>query len=124
MDIEHAKELLLILSDGINPLTGEILPDEDSCNQVEIVRALNTVIRALDAQQTNEKKPKPTTSSSHENAGKPWTEADDNALCRMFDAGYSKKDICAHFKRSPGSIAARLVRLGKIEKRIEFRTQK
>ena len=101
MDIERAKELLLILSDGINPLTGEILPDEDSCNQVEIVRALNTVIRALDSQKDKAQKANKDSSSPHENAGKPWTETDDNALCQMFDAGFSNKEICAHFKRSP-----------------------
>lgn len=38
MDIIRAKELLTMLADGVNPLTGEVLSDEDSCNQVEIVR--------------------------------------------------------------------------------------
>lgn len=49
MDIEHAKELLATLSDGVNPLTGEVLAESDSCNQVEIVRALNTVLRFMDS---------------------------------------------------------------------------
>ena len=44
MDIERAKELLTVLSDGVNPLTGELLSEDDSCNQVEIIRALNTVL--------------------------------------------------------------------------------
>ena len=48
MEINRAKELLTILADGINPITGELLPDEDSCNQVEIVRALHSVIMELD----------------------------------------------------------------------------
>lgn len=51
-----------------------------------------------------------------ENAGKPWTEADEKALCVMFDAGSSRKDLCKHFKRSSNSISARLVKLGKIRK--------
>ena len=50
MDIQRAKELLAVLSGGVNPLTGEVLPEDDSCNQVEIVRALNTVLRYLDNQ--------------------------------------------------------------------------
>ena len=53
MDIQRAKELLAVLSDGVNPLTGEVLPEDDSCNQVEIVRALNTVLRYLDNQPPN-----------------------------------------------------------------------
>lgn len=32
MDIERAKELLAALSDGVNPLTGELLSEDDSCN--------------------------------------------------------------------------------------------
>lgn len=116
MDIERAKELLLILSDGINPLTGEILPDEDICNQVEIVRALNTVLRELEQCQKKKNKKSPLL----ENAGKPWTEADDDLLSIMFDEGYSRKDICVHFKRTTGAVASRLVRLGKIENRDQF----
>lgn len=34
MDINQAKEMLYALADGVNPVTGEILPPEDSCNQV------------------------------------------------------------------------------------------
>ena len=67
MDIQRAKELLAVLSDGVNPLTGEVLPEDDSCNQVEIVRALNTVLRYLDNQPQKSAKPSP------DNAGKPWT---------------------------------------------------
>ena len=57
------------------------------------------------------------------NAGKPWNDADDAVLCQMFDAGGSKKEMCAYFKRSEGSLAARLVRLGKISDRAEFRNK-
>ena len=44
MDIKRAIELLKGLADGVNPLTGEVLSPQDSCNQVEIVRALHCVI--------------------------------------------------------------------------------
>lgn len=115
MDIQRAKELLAVLSDGVNPVTGEVLPENDSCNQVEIVRALNTVLRFLDNQPQKSTKPSP------DNAGKPWTVEDEEALSRMFKQGYSQKEICGHFKRSPGAIAARLVKLGKISKRDQFR---
>lgn len=106
MDIQRAKELLTVLSDGVNPLTGEVLPEDDSCNQVEIVRALNTVLRVLDSQL---KKPN---KLSLENAGKPWTKEDEEVLERMFEAGCTRKEICHHFKRSSGAIVARLVKMG------------
>lgn len=113
MDAKRAKELLEILADGVNPLTGEILPDGDSCNQAEIVRALHVAVKTLEVAEKRSR-PQP------ENAGKPWTVEDDKALCEMFDLGYSKKDIAAHFKRSGGSIAARLVRLGRISDRYQL----
>ncbi len=109
MDIERAKELLEILADGVNPLTGEILTADDSCNQVEIVRALNTVLRQLDNGKTKTEKTQPV------NAGKPWTQEDDNALRDMFDSGVSRKEMCHHFGRSCGAITSRLVLLGCIE---------
>ena len=115
MDIERAKELLTVLSDGVNPLTGELLSEDDSCNQVEIVRALNTVLRFIEGLPKKATKPLP------ENAGKPWTKEDEDALGRMFEAGCSRKEICNHFKRSSGAIAARLVKMGKINERDEFR---
>ena len=63
MDIIRAKELLTMLADGVNPLTGEVLSDEDSCNQVEIVRALNVALRVMESQS------KRRNSSPPENAG-------------------------------------------------------
>ena len=111
MDITRAKEIVEILADGINPTTGEVLPDSDSCNQAEVVRALHTVLKALDVSQQKSRQPKT------ENAGKPWTESDDRKLCEMYDAGYSKRELCEHFKRSSGAIDSRLVKLGKLQAR-------
>ena len=114
MDILRAKEILEGLADGVNPLTGEVLPEEDSCNQPEIIRALHSVLNAL-----SEKKPRP----HPENAGRPWTAEDDELLCQMYDTGKSRKEICEYFKRSTGGIASRLVRLGKISDRDTFRNK-
>lgn len=115
MDIQRAKELLTLLADGVNPVTGEILPEDDCCNQVEVIRALNIVLRFVDDQRDK------TTNPLVENAGKPWTREDEETLCRMFAEGCTGKEICSHFKRSTGAIAARLVKLGKIGARDEFR---
>ena len=56
-----------------------------------------------------------------ENAGKPWNDVLDNELKSMFLAGKKKKEICEHFARTSGAIAARLVRFGLIQSRDEFR---
>lgn len=117
MNIERAKQLITILADGVNPLTGEVLPEEDSCNQVEIVRALHKILMSLNEQQKPKKK-------LPENSGKPWTGEDEVLLCAMFDSGRTNKEICEHFKRTTGAIAARLVKLGKISEREEFSRRK
>lgn len=109
MDLQRAKELLEILADGVDPLTGEVLPEESVCNKAEIVRAFHCILNTL-RERTVEAKTKKT---QPENAGRPWTDEDDAQLCRMFDAGSARKELCAYFKRSSGAIASRLVRLGK-----------
>lgn len=114
MNIDRAKEILELLADGVNPLTGELLPDSDSCNQVEVVRAFHTALKHLDAASGK------TGKAQAKNAGKPWLPEDDKNLCRMFDTGCSPKELCVHFGRSKGAIAARLVRLGKIGERDTF----
>ena len=83
------------LADGVDPLTGEVLPEDHVCNKAEIIRAFHCVLKALPG-----KPPKP----QPENAGKPWNDADDAVLCQMFDAGGSRKEMCAYFKRSEGSL--------------------
>ena len=113
MDVLRAKEILEVLADGMNPLTGEVLSKDDSCNQPDIIRALHVAVTQL------EKKVK-RTKNLPENAGKPWTEEDDKILAKMFDQHYSERELCAYFKRTKGAIAARLVRIGKIQSRDEM----
>ena len=95
MDIQRAKELLTVLADGVDPLTGEVLPNDHVCNKGEIVRALHCAVEELSHRQ---KKTLP------ENNGKPWTEELDDELCRLFDDGMKRKDLCAHFGRTSGDV--------------------
>ena len=47
MDINRATELLLALADGIDPITGNRLPDESVYNNPEIIRAIHCLLRQL-----------------------------------------------------------------------------
>ena len=116
MDLHRAKEIIEILADGINPLTGEVLSDNDSCNQVEVVRAFYAVLNHLD-----EKKPKKNLPA---NAGKPWPKEDEDLLVKLYHSGAAKGDICKTLQRTESGIAARLVHLGVIEDRDTLRKQK
>lgn len=112
MDIPRAMEILKALGDGVDPLTGELLPGKCVCNQAEVVRAFACILRHLE--QTKAKRPSP------ENAGKPWSGEDDETLAQMFDRGCSKQEMQTFFLRSAGAITSRLVRIGKISSRDQF----
>ena len=116
MDIVRAKEIISALAEGVDPTTGEILPDTSVCNKGEIVRAFYAVLNHLD-----EKKPKKNMPAK---AGTPWTKEDEDLLVSLYHSGTPKKDICKVLQRSETGIAARLVHLGIIENRDLFRTGK
>ena len=84
MDLQRAKELLSGLADGVDPLTGEVLPEDHVCNKAEIIRAFHCVLKALPG-----KPPKP----QPENAGKPWNTMrtmQSSARCSMPEAAERK----------------------------------
>lgn len=47
MDIARAKELLSALADGIDPFTGELLPQNHVFNQHEMIRAFHEVLNVI-----------------------------------------------------------------------------
>ena len=109
MDIVRAVEVLSILADGINPITGEILPDSDICNQVEVVRALHKVLSYLNNAEISPGKNKP------ENAGKPWTDSEKENLEEEYRSGLKISEIAKIHGRSRGSIESKLAQMGLIE---------
>lgn len=115
MDIERAKDLLTALADGVNPITGELLPSYDSCNQAEIVRALHTAVTTLEKAAKRSSKPQP------DNAGKPWTVDEEAKLVDSYRTGKTGAELAAEHNRSKGAIAARLVKLGVISFRDELK---
>jgi hypothetical protein len=116
MDIMSAKEIIATLAEGVDPTTGEVLPDNSVCNKGEIIRAFYAILNHLD-----EKKPK---KNMPANTGKPWAKEDEDLLVSLYHSGTSKKDICNTLQRSETGVAARLVHLGVIENRDVFRRRK
>lgn len=116
MDIVRAKEIISALAEGVDPTTGEVLPDNSICNKGEIVRAFYAVLKHLD-----DKKPKKNLPA---NAGKPWSKEDEDLLVSLYRSDTPKKDICTSLQRSETGVAARLVHLGVIEDRDIFRSSK
>ena len=117
MNINQAKNIIAALADGINPVTGKVLPDNDSCNQPQVIRALHSVLAVLGE---NEKAAQSIIVDKPDNAGKSWTKEDEETLCEMFDSSCAPDTISQYFKRTDRAIAARLVKLGKIADRDDW----
>ena len=112
MDIERAKEILTILSDGINPITGEVLPYTDSCNQADVVRAIHSVITEINNLSKKAKK-------VPENSGKLWTKDEEIKLVFEYRNGYKVYELAKKHGRTSGSIRSRLIKLGEISDQLE-----
>ena len=116
MDVSRAKEIISALAEGVDPTTGEVLPDDSVCNQGEIVRAFYAVLNNLNEQKSKKNMPA--------NAGKPWTKEDEDLLVSLYHSGTPKRDICKTLQRTESRVAARLVHLGIIDNRDIFRDRK
>ena len=116
MDIGRAKEIISALAEGIDPTTGEVLPDNSICNKGEIVRAFYAVLKHLDDNKPTKKLPA--------NAGKSWTKADEDLLVHLYRSGAPKREICNILQRSESGVAARLVHLRIIDDRDNFKNRK
>ncbi len=106
MELNRAKEIVATLAEGIDPTTGELLPEDSVYNKGDIVRALYTVLNYLDTDKTKRNLP--------DNAGKPWSKGEEERLKELYNSGLSKKDISKELCRTIGSISSRLNRLGLI----------
>ena len=122
METAKTVEILKTLAEGIDPGTGEQFPPGSTYQQPDTVRALFSAIRMLETpgatssgQALAKQASAPVSGkSAPENAGRPWSEAEDIRLGNSFDAGKSIEELAAIHKRSKWAIEARLARLGKI----------
>lgn len=102
MDISQAREIIEALANGINPITGEVFEKSHCFNEPDIIRALYVAKdQLIKAEKKSTRKPP-------ENAGKPWTAADDEKLKSMCVEGKNLKEISAYFKRTRGAIQSRI----------------
>ena len=121
MEISRAIKSIEALSEGINPSTGEILPNESPYNDPEVIRALFCVLKytyikkkrlskktVLEKQQQNIEKGLP------KNAGFPWTDVLKEELTSRFKSDEDINSLSKHFERTKGAIISELKRQGLI----------
>jgi hypothetical protein len=119
MELQIARQIIDVLAQGIHPITGEAMPEDSPYQAPPVIRALNTVSRALEgmagagAGDVPADPPRPRRTPPP-NAGKAWTAQDDAALEIAFDAGIPLKQVAQELGRTPFGIEQRLVKLGKV----------
>ena len=113
MERDKALGILKALAEGIDPATGEQFPPGSSYQYPDTVRALYHAVQALESPaQPRERSAQQ--KSAPENAGRPWSEEEDERLAQAFDSGKTVLQLADEHKRSRIAIEARLVKLEKI----------
>lgn len=106
----HHLAILEALADGVEPLTGEPLPDESFYHHRKVMAALQAGFAALQMQQKKETQ----RSKLPVQAGKPWTDEEDQRLLEAFDNGSKVKELSEEHGRTSGAIQSRLTKKGRI----------
>jgi len=107
MEVQEAIPIVRALADGVNPETKEPCANDSVYRNPSVVKALNRAVGALVAQQERDRN-KPISS------GKYWTHAEDEQVCQELRKGLDFHQIAKNHNRTVGSIAARLIKLGKV----------
>lgn len=107
METQKALDIVRRLADGQHPETGAVLPSDSLYRQPQAVRALQCAVGALERKHRREKM----RSSTMPNAGKPWTENEDEQLAEELRLGMTVQRMAMAHHRGEGSIAARILHL-------------
>lgn len=113
MNTRDALSLLEALLDGVNPVTGEILPIDHVCNEPDILRALHKAVTALRHMENSPEQREPFVNRNGKlNAGRPWTQEDLRQLRQLYEDGTSIDEICRLLQRRKRGVENYLLYLG------------
>lgn len=117
MELNEAKETIEALADGINPVTGEVLPQEGPYNDPKVIRALFTMLESIKAIKPPSRTPEQRQNDNIENgrprnAGLPWTTELRAEAAAKFKQGSSVSELAEKFERTHGAITSELVNQG------------
>ncbi|MFC4766289.1 hypothetical protein [Effusibacillus consociatus] len=111
MEIAKAIQIIEQLSDGVDPVTGEVFPMESPYQHAETVRALTLACKGLEALNERSRRK----ARLPQNAGKAWSSSEDEDVINQFRSGLPIKEIAERHMRTEGAILSRLVKLGEIK---------
>ena len=120
MDTSDALPFIEALACGLDPVTGDLLPEDSPLHHPQVIRALFTATRLIESQCVSA--PAHSNNSRPNKAGEPWDEDEDQKLSHAFHAGEPFAQIAETHQRSRGAIVSRLVRLGHIQRKSSTNT--
>ncbi|MES2947499.1 MAG: hypothetical protein V4858_03060 [Pseudomonadota bacterium] len=115
MTPEEAKQIIDVLAAGVDPATGEVLPEDNALNSPHVIRALFIASKALDRMVVKTAHPSAAEPAKAAKAGKPWSDEEDQRLLVDFDVGTPVAALALAHERSSGAITSRLIRLGRLQ---------
>lgn len=124
MDIDSSIKTLETLANGVDPITGEVLPEASPYNHPDVIRSIFSVIdfvknppkKMKSVKKSVEKKQSENIESGLPiNAGLPWSEDERSDLLSDFDANMSIPDLAIKHGRSQGAITTELKKQGLVE---------
>ena len=116
MEREAVIAHLRAWADGADPRSGEALPADHPTQRPDTLRVVFAALALLEGDRNGAPSALPRALGlAARNAGRPWSNADDEALCTAFDAGATIAALAVQMERTRGAITARLVKLGKID---------
>jgi hypothetical protein len=115
MELQIARQIIDTLSQGIHPVTGEVMPADSPYNAPPVIRALFAVSQALSGKPGRGERDVP------QNAGKAWDAEADARLEALFAGGSDLKQLAEALGRTKFAVESRLVKLGKLPLRAGMR---
>ena len=112
MEKQAALHIVQALAQGIDPHTGETFPAASPYQHPDTIRALFDAAQAL--AESLAERPR-AARSTLENAGKPWSDEEDQTLIDAFDAGKRIPELAEHCGGSRAAIQARVVLVGRLD---------
>lgn len=118
MEIEKAKEIVVLLANGTDPTTGEVFADDSPYNNPVVIRALYTVLSHVQAPKkqsklsAEEKQAQNLSNGKPRNAGLAWSEELKQEVAELFSQGKSTNELAQHFERTEGAIISELEHQG------------
>ena len=104
MDTTNDIQIIEALANGIDPVSGEVFPQNSPYQDVQITRALFHALELLKKQK-----------SGPVNQGAKWTMELDNELKELYQNGAKVAELAKKYQRTSGAIRSRLAKFGLID---------